>query len=40
MFFADLEGAATDPHIAQALDALTQRVQVMKVLGSYPAGTA
>jgi prephenate dehydratase len=40
MFFADLEGAATDPHVAEALDALAQRVQFMKVLGSYPAGTA
>jgi prephenate dehydratase len=40
MFFADLDGSASDAHVAEALDALSERVQVMKVLGSYPAGTA
>jgi prephenate dehydratase len=40
MFFADLEGAATDPHVDEALRALAGRVEVMKVLGSYTAGTA
>jgi prephenate dehydratase len=40
MFFADLEGAATDPRIEEALGALATRVRRMKVLGSYPAGTA
>src|SRR5439155_17734684 len=40
MFFADLEGAAGDPHANEALSALGSRVQGMKVLGSYPAGTA
>jgi prephenate dehydratase len=39
MFFADLEGSATDPHVAEALEALGARVQAMKVLGSYPATT-
>jgi prephenate dehydratase len=40
MFFADLEGSAGDAHVAEALAALAARVQVMKVLGSYPAGNA
>jgi prephenate dehydratase len=40
MFFADLDGAAADAHVAEALEALSGRVQAMKVLGSYPAGTA
>lgn len=38
MFFADLDGAADDPHIEEALAALASRVRVMKVLGSYAAG--
>jgi prephenate dehydratase len=36
MFFADLEGAADDPRVTEALDALSERVQSLKVLGSYP----
>jgi prephenate dehydratase len=40
MFFADLEGAATDTHVNEALSALAERVQAMKVLGSYPADAA
>jgi prephenate dehydratase len=36
MFFADLEGAADDPHVGEALRALGQRVQTLRVLGSYP----
>ena len=40
MFFTDLEGAASNPHIQEALAALAGRVRVMKVLGSYPADTA
>ena len=36
MFFADLEGAADDGRVGQALDALADRVQTLKVLGSYP----
>jgi prephenate dehydratase len=40
MFFADLEGSATDPQVAEALEALGTRVHAMKVLGSYPATTA
>jgi len=38
MFFADLEGSDSDPRVVEALRALRGRVQVMKVLGSYPAG--
>src|SRR4051812_8721123 len=40
MFFADLEGAATDPHVDEAMTALGTRVRAMKVLGSYPASAA
>lgn len=40
MFFADLEGSADDPHVAEALSALGARVRVMRVLGSYPANGA
>ena len=40
MFFADLDGAADDPHIAEALAALAARVKVMRVLGSYRTGPA
>src|SRR4051794_2206528 len=40
MFFADLEGAATDRNVEEALAALAARVHRMKVLGSYPASTA
>jgi prephenate dehydratase len=40
MFFADLEGSATDPHVREALTALAARVHAMKVLGSYPASAA
>jgi prephenate dehydratase len=37
MFFADLEGGLAEPHIAEALRALGERVETLKVLGSYPA---
>jgi prephenate dehydratase len=36
MFFADLDGAAEDAAVAEALGALRKRVQTLKVLGSYP----
>ena len=39
-FFADLDGSASDPRVNEALAALAQRVQAMKVLGSYPADAA
>ena len=37
MFFADLEGRDTEPHVAQALDGLRRHVEVLRVLGSFPA---
>ena len=37
MFFADLDGHDSDPHVAEALEALGRRVQTLRVLGSYPA---
>jgi prephenate dehydratase len=37
MFFADLDGAAGDPAVRDALTALGGRVDTLKVLGSYPA---
>jgi prephenate dehydratase len=36
MFFADLVGAADERVVREALDALGERVQTLKVLGSYP----
>jgi prephenate dehydratase len=35
MFFADLEGAATQRPVSEALDALSGRVEEIRVLGSY-----
>jgi prephenate dehydratase len=37
MFFLDLEGRDTEPHVAQALAGLGERVETLRVLGSYPA---
>jgi prephenate dehydratase len=37
MFFVDLEGRATEPHVGGALEALRRRVEVLRVLGSFPA---
>jgi prephenate dehydratase len=37
MFFADLEGAEDEPKVAEAFDALRARVEVLRILGSYPA---
>jgi prephenate dehydratase len=36
MFFADLEGGADEPRVAEALAALAARVEELRVLGSYP----
>ncbi len=36
MFFADLEGGADEPRVAEALAALRARVEELRVLGSYP----
>ena len=35
MFFADLDGGADEPRVAEALDALRARVEELRVLGSY-----
>jgi prephenate dehydratase len=40
MFFLDLEGRVTEPHVVQALEALGTRVEVLRVLGSFPVPTA
>jgi prephenate dehydratase len=37
MFFADFEGALGDARVDQAVEALQARVEVLRVLGSYPA---
>ncbi|MGI8505370.1 MAG: prephenate dehydratase [Solirubrobacteraceae bacterium] len=37
MFFADLEGRATEPHVAAALESLYTHVEALRVLGSFPA---
>jgi prephenate dehydratase len=37
MFFADLEGALGRPPVDEALAALSERVETIRVLGSYPA---
>jgi prephenate dehydratase len=36
MFFCDIEGSEREPHVAQALEGLRQRVEVLRVLGSFP----
>jgi prephenate dehydratase len=37
MFFADLQGHAEDPRVAEALGALRGQTEALRVLGSYPA---
>jgi prephenate dehydratase len=37
MFFADLEGGASAPAVAAGLAGLRKHVQVLRVLGSFPA---
>ena len=36
MFFADLDGGAGEPAVADALEALGRKVQTLRVLGTYP----
>jgi prephenate dehydratase len=38
MFFADLQGSAREPTVAQALEGLRAVCEEVRVLGSYPAG--
>jgi prephenate dehydratase len=38
MFFLDLEGRDTEPHVAEALAGLREHVETLRVLGSYPTG--
>jgi prephenate dehydratase len=40
MFFADLDGGAEHPEVSSALRALGERVQALRVLGTYPAASA
>ncbi len=40
MFFADLEGHVEDEPVASALAALGERVETLRVLGSYPVALA
>jgi prephenate dehydratase len=37
MFFCDLEGRDTEPHVAAALAGVSAHVEVLRTLGSYPA---
>jgi prephenate dehydratase len=37
MFFVDLEGASDDAHVGDALAGLRDHVEVLRVLGSFPA---
>ena len=37
MFFLDLEGRDTEPHVADALEGMRAHVQMLRVLGSFPA---
>lgn len=39
MFFADLDASSTDPRVEEALAALGARVEILRVLGSYPAAS-
>jgi prephenate dehydratase len=40
MFFLDLEGRDAEPHVADALAGLGAHVEVLRVLGSFPAAVA
>ena len=36
MFFIDLDGATTDPVVTEAIEALREKAESVRVLGSYP----
>lgn len=38
LFFIDLDGAASDPVVAEAIEALRVKAESVRVLGSYPVG--
>jgi prephenate dehydratase len=38
MFFVDLEGRATEPPVAEAIEGLRSKAESVRLLGSYPAG--
>jgi prephenate dehydratase len=38
MFFCDLEGAADEATVAEAIDALRAKAESVRILGSYPTG--
>src|SRR5947209_1923000 len=38
MFFLDVEGRESEPHVAEALAGLGDHVEVLRVLGSFPGG--
>jgi prephenate dehydratase len=38
MFFCDLEGAATDPVVSEAIAGLQSKAESVRILGSYPVG--
>jgi prephenate dehydratase len=38
MFFCDLEGAADDPAVSDAIEALRTKAESVRILGSYPVG--
>ena len=40
MFFADLDGGHDEPPVRDALEGLAQRVETLRVLGSYPRASA
>jgi prephenate dehydratase len=38
MFFVDLEGRDSDPHVVNALTGLRAHAEALRVLGSFPVG--
>jgi prephenate dehydratase len=37
MFFVDLEGRVSDPHVRAGMQALREHTEVVRVIGSFPA---
>ena len=38
MFFLDIEGRDTEPHVREALEGVATHVEVLRVIGSFPSG--